>query len=38
VASKQDIETLVGKLATVSPETLDYVQAEVKRQDVDKTN
>lgn len=37
VASKADIETLVGKLATVSPETLQYVQAEVKRQDVDQT-
>jgi hypothetical protein len=38
VASKADIEALVGKLATVSPETLAYVQAEVKRQDVDKAN
>ena len=37
VASKADIEALVGKLATVSPETLAYVQAEVKRQDVDQT-
>ena len=37
VASKQDIEALVAKLATVSPETLAYVQAEVKRQDVDQT-
>ncbi|HEY1506522.1 MAG TPA: hypothetical protein VGF92_19625 [Stellaceae bacterium] len=38
VASKHDIEDLVGKLGTVSPETLAYVQAEVKRQDVDKGN
>ena len=38
VASKRDIEDLVSKLATVSPETLAYVQAEVKRQDVDKAN
>jgi putative tricarboxylic transport membrane protein len=37
VASKADIESLVGKLATVSPETLEYVQAEIKRQNVDQT-
>jgi tripartite-type tricarboxylate transporter receptor subunit TctC len=38
VASKADIEALVGKLATVSPETLEYVQGEVKRENVDKGN
>ena len=38
VASKADIEALIGKLARVSPQTLDYIQAEMKRQDVDKTN
>ena len=32
VASQADIENLVGKLATVSPATLDYVQAETKRE------
>ena len=37
VASKADIEALVGKLATVSPETLEYVQAEIKQQNVDQT-
>ena len=37
VASKADIDALVSKLATVSPETLAYVQAEVKRQNVDQT-
>src|SRR5581483_10945397 len=30
VASQADIKTLVAKLATVSPETLEYVQAEIK--------
>lgn len=38
VASQADIENLVGKLASVSPATLDYVQAEVKRENVDKAN
>ena len=38
VAHKADIETLVGKLAKVSPETVGYIQDEMKRQDVDKTN
>jgi len=36
VASKADIESLIAKLATVSPQTLDYVKQEMKRQDVDK--
>jgi hypothetical protein len=35
IASKPEIEALVGKLAAVSPETLEYVQAEIKRQNVD---
>jgi len=38
VASKADIEALIGKLAKVSPETVEYIQDEMKRQDVDKTN
>jgi tripartite-type tricarboxylate transporter receptor subunit TctC len=38
IATKTDIEDLVGKLAVTSPETLDYIQNEIKRQDVDKTN
>lgn len=38
VASKSDIEALIGKLATVSHDTLDYVQTEIKQQNVDKTN
>ena len=38
VAGKAEIAALVGKLAAVSPETLDYVQAEIKRQNVDKAN
>jgi tripartite-type tricarboxylate transporter receptor subunit TctC len=38
VASKAEIESLVGKLAKVSPETVGYIQDEMKRQDVDKTN
>ncbi len=37
-ASKADIEALIGKLATVSHDTLDYVQTVIKQQDVDKTN
>lgn len=36
VASQADIEDLVGKLAAVSPQTLDYVQAEIRRENVDK--
>jgi tripartite-type tricarboxylate transporter receptor subunit TctC len=32
VASKAELETLVRELAKVSPETLDYIQAELKRQ------
>lgn len=32
VASKTDLETIMGELAKVSPETLDYIQAELKRQ------
>jgi tripartite-type tricarboxylate transporter receptor subunit TctC len=32
VASKADLEKLVHELAKVSPETLDYLQAELKRQ------
>lgn len=35
VASKADLDKLIGELATVSPETLGYVQAELKRQGVD---
>jgi tripartite-type tricarboxylate transporter receptor subunit TctC len=35
VASKADIEALIGRLAEVSPETLDYIKAEIKRQNVD---
>lgn len=38
IASKADIEALIGKLAKVSPETVEYIQDEMKRQDVDKTN
>ncbi len=36
-ASKADIESLINNLATVSHDTLDYVQTEIKRQDVDQT-
>ena len=32
VASKADLERLVRELAKVSPETLEYIQAELKRQ------
>jgi len=32
VASKAELETLVRELAKVSPETLDYIQAELRRQ------
>jgi hypothetical protein len=35
VASKADLDKLIGELATVSPQTLGYVQAELKRQGVD---
>jgi tripartite-type tricarboxylate transporter receptor subunit TctC len=35
VASKADLDKLIGELATVSPATLGYVQAELKRQGVD---
>jgi len=35
VASKANLENLVGKLAKVSPETLDYIQAELQRQGID---
>ena len=38
VARKADIETLIATLAKVSPETVEYIQDEMKRQDVDKTN
>lgn len=37
VASKADIEALVGKLHTVSPQTVEYIQDEMKRLDVDQT-
>jgi tripartite-type tricarboxylate transporter receptor subunit TctC len=37
VASKTDIEALVGKLHTVSPQTVEYIQDEMKRLDVDQT-
>src|SRR6185312_3776747 len=37
VASKADIEALVGKLHTVSPQTIEYIQNEMKRLDVDQT-
>ena len=38
VASKADLEKLVRELAKVSPETLDYIQAELKRQGFGSTN
>jgi tripartite-type tricarboxylate transporter receptor subunit TctC len=34
-ASRADLEKLVRELAKVSPETLDYIQAELKRQGID---
>jgi len=34
-ASRSDLEQLVRELAKVSPETLDYIQAELKRQGID---
>jgi hypothetical protein len=37
VASKTDIEALIGKLAKVSPQTVEYIQDEMKRLDVDQT-
>jgi len=37
-ASKADLEELVRKLANVSPETLDYIQAELKRQGFGSSN
>jgi tripartite-type tricarboxylate transporter receptor subunit TctC len=37
IASKADIEALVGKLHTVSPQTIEYIQNEMKRLDVDQT-
>jgi hypothetical protein len=37
VASKADIEALVAKLHTVSPQTVEYIQDEMKRLDVDQT-
>ena len=38
VASKADLERLVRELAKVSPETLDFIQAELKRQGFGSTN
>jgi tripartite-type tricarboxylate transporter receptor subunit TctC len=38
VASKADLEGLVRELAKVSPETLDFIQAELKRQGFGSTN
>jgi hypothetical protein len=35
LASRADLEKLVRELAKVSPETLDYIQAELKRQGID---
>lgn len=35
VASRADLEKLIKQLAKVSPETIEYVQAELKRQGVD---
>jgi hypothetical protein len=37
VATKSDIEALVAKLHTVSPQTIEYIQDEMKRLDVDQT-
>jgi tripartite-type tricarboxylate transporter receptor subunit TctC len=37
IASKADIEALVGKLHTVSPQTVQYIQDTMKRLDVDQT-
>jgi len=38
VASKAELETLIRDLAQVSPETLDYIQAELKRQGFGSSN
>jgi hypothetical protein len=38
VTSKADLEELVRELAKVSPETLDYIQAELKRQGFGSSN
>jgi tripartite-type tricarboxylate transporter receptor subunit TctC len=38
VATKADLERLVRELAKVSPQTLDYIQAELKRQGFGATN
>ena len=38
VASKEELETLMRELAKVSPETLDYIQAELRRQGFSATN
>ena len=38
VASKAELEKLIQELAKVSPETLDYIQAELKRQGFGSTN
>jgi tripartite-type tricarboxylate transporter receptor subunit TctC len=37
VAGKADLEALIGKLATVSPQTVEYIQTEMGRLDVDHT-
>lgn len=38
VASKAELENLVRELATVSPETIKYIQVEMERQSFDKVN
>jgi DNA uptake protein ComE-like DNA-binding protein len=38
MASKADLEELVRELAKVSPETLEYIQAELKRQGFGSSN
>lgn len=38
VASKADLEKLIRQLAKVSPETVGYIQVEMKRQNVDQAN
>ena len=38
VARKADLEDLMGKLAKVSPETLEYLQAELNRQGIGSAN
>jgi hypothetical protein len=37
VASKADLEALIGRLAKVSPQTVEYIQDQMKRLDVDQT-